>query len=84
MILNLLAIVCASIIWVKFLPILYYIKATRAILDGSNKHKRLKPLDCESCLSFWGSLGYILATAPELWPLAFIVYVFTALLTKLI
>lgn len=85
--LNILAICCGAIIWVKALPILYYIKATRAVLDGSNKIKRLKPLDCESCLTFWGTSIYMVATShptTEALAMGLIAYMFTALLTKLI
>lgn len=90
MILYLLAISCGAIIWVKALPFVYYIKRFIVIYRNLPKDKplpRIKPFDCESCLSFWGSLGYLLATShpfTEALAIATIMYCFTALLSKLI
>lgn len=85
----LLAISCGAIIWVKALPFVYYmklfIKHFRNIPD-TKPLPRIKPIDCESCLSFWVAFAYMASTStiPQALAIGLIVYMFTALLTKLI
>ena len=83
----LLAIACGSIVWVKGLPFIYWIKLFIMTVKQRKEIKRLKPFDCESCLSFWGSLVYLLATShtpAQAVACAIITYLFTTLVTKLV
>lgn len=67
---TLIAIISFSFIWVRSLPFNYYIKVfwwgLRRTPITERYKTRIKPFDCEVCLTFWLSLTYtLITTTPE-------------------
>ncbi len=59
-----IALACFGVVWVEYSPV----KFIRWIL----KLKRLKPFDCEACMSFWAAVIYCLYKQPALEQIIFI------------
>ena len=61
--LILLGLNCAAILWVYSLPILPFLKrfwfAFRRLTLTEQVKARMKPFDCETCLTGWASIIYL-------------------------